>query len=92
MTDVLALVAVTVTEVNAATSVVVTVNVIVFVPASTVTLAGTGNAALLLDRLTTVPPTGAFAFSVTVPVVPPPQMTVDGLKPTLARSGLTVRT
>lgn len=59
---------------------VVTVKVRVVVPAVTVTLAGTVAAAvLLLDSATTLPPAGAAADSVTVPVDEVPPVTVVGL-------------
>ena len=63
-------VAVIVTAVFAATVPAVIVNVAVFDPAGTVTLTGT-VATPVLDELsvTTLPPTGAFVDSVTVPVV-----------------------
>ena len=49
-------------------------------PAATVTLAGTvATPVLLLDRLTTAPPLGAAALSVTVPVDELPPVTLDGL-------------
>jgi hypothetical protein len=75
-----------VTGVSAATGLVVTVNVAVVAPAATVTFAGNwAAAALLLVRLTTVPPAGAGPLSVTVPVVAPPPSTVAGLKLTVLR-------
>src|SRR5438093_115246 len=50
-------------------------------PAGTVTLAGTvAPPVLLLDRLTTAPPLGAGALSVTVPVEELPPVTLDGLR------------
>jgi len=58
----------------------VTVKLLVFVPEATVTEVGTVAAPVLpLDRVTTFPPAGAFALSVTVPVgagVTPPTMLV----------------
>src|SRR5262245_44875524 len=63
-----------VTEVAAATVVVVTVKVALVEPAGTVTLAATvATAVLLLDSVTTVPPAGAGPLRVTVPceVLPP---------------------
>lgn len=47
-------------------------------PAVTITLAGTVAAALLLERATDAPPLGANWFSVTVPVVDAPLLTVVG--------------
>ena len=61
-----------------ATAVVLTVNVAVVAPARTVTLAGTVAAASLLERLTSAPPVGAAAVSVTVPVDEFPPVTVAG--------------
>ena len=49
-------------------------------PAATVTLAATVAAALLLDNVTTVPPVGAAAVSVTVPVELVPPVTVLGFR------------
>lgn len=67
-------------DVDDATGWVVTVKVRLVVPAVTVTLAGTVAAAvLLLDRATTLPPEGAAADSVTVPVDDVPPVTVVGL-------------
>src|SRR5262249_1269708 len=69
-----------VTEVVAVTAVVVTVNVALVAPAATVTLAGTVPAPLFeLDSVTTVPPAGAAALKVTVPVDVLPPVTVVGL-------------
>jgi hypothetical protein len=62
------------------TAVVVTVKVAVVAPAATVTLAGTVADALLLDKLTAVPPVGAALLRVTVPVEEAPPVTVVGLK------------
>src|SRR3989454_10164604 len=67
-----------VAEVDAATALVVTVNVVLVAPAGTVTLPGTVAAVLLLDRVTDAPPAGAGPFSVTVPVELPPPVTVVG--------------
>ena len=57
---------------------VVTVKLALVCPAATVTLAGTVAAALLLDNVTTVPPLGAAAVRVTVPVELAPPVTVLG--------------
>lgn len=53
-------------------------NVALAFPAVTITLAGTVAAALLLERETDAPPLGASWFSVTVPVVDAPLLTVLG--------------
>src|SRR5436190_7875559 len=55
--------------VPAVTVVVLTVNVAVVAPAATVTEVGTLAAVLLLASITTAPPAGAAALSVTVPVL-----------------------
>src|SRR5206468_3670755 len=61
------------------TAFVVTTNPIVLSPAGTVTLPGTATTAvLLLDRVTTAPPAGAAALSVTVPVDVLPPGTLVG--------------
>src|SRR5947199_167983 len=63
------------------TGLVLTVKVALVLPAGTVTLAGTVAApVLLLDKLTTAPPLGAGALSVTVPVEELPPVTLDGLR------------
>lgn len=71
-----------------ATGDVETVNVAVVWPSATVTVAGT-VAALLSDdvRLTTVPPAGAAASKVTVPVLDVPPMTDAGFRDTLLTPG-----
>src|SRR5258707_13235488 len=71
-----------VTAVDAATAVVVTVNVAVVLPASTVTLVGTVPAALFLDKATEMPPFGAALVKVTVPVEEVPPVTLVGLTET----------
>jgi len=81
-----------VTGVDAATVLVVTVNVVLVAPAGTVTLPGTVAAVLLLDRVTDAPPAGAGPFSVTVPVEFPPPVTVVGFSASERRAaGFTVR-
>jgi hypothetical protein len=58
---------------------VLTVNVAVVAPAATVTLAGTLAAVvLLLESVTSAPPAGAGALSVTVPVEELPPVTLVG--------------
>ena len=79
--------AVTTASVWLVTAVVAAVNVRLVEPAATVTLAGTVAAAELSERLTTVPPEGAAALSVTVPVEELPPATVDGERPYKLLSG-----
>jgi hypothetical protein len=68
-----------VTEVAAVTGLVVIGNVAVVAFAGTVKDAGTVAAfVLLLARVTSAPPAGAAALSVTVPVLPVPAGTVTG--------------
>src|SRR3989441_1673816 len=81
-----------VAEVDAATALVVTVNVTLVAPTGTVTLAGTVAAVLSLDSVTCAPPAGAGPFSVTVPVEFPPPVTVVGFSASERRAaGFTVR-
>jgi hypothetical protein len=78
-----------VTEVDEPTALVLTVKLALVAPAATVTLAGTvATPVLLLDRLTTTPPLGAAALSVTVPVDELPPVTLDGLSVSEVRGGL----
>lgn len=75
-----------------ATADVETVNVAVVWLAATVTLAGTVAAALLLPRVTEIPPLGAGPSSVTVPVDEAPPVTAVGLSPSVETDGaLTVK-
>src|SRR5207247_438380 len=67
------------TVVDAATALVLTVNVALVAPAATVTLEGTLAAVvLLLESVTTAPPVGAAPLSVTVPVEEFPPVTLVG--------------
>src|SRR5712692_6614873 len=71
-----------VAEVDAVTDTVVTLNVVLVLPAGMVTLpiAGTlATAVLLLKRVTTAPPVGAAALKVTVPVEDAGPTTLVGL-------------
>ena len=63
-----------------------------FAEATTVRDAGTGSAALFDASATTAPPAGAVWFSVTVHVVPPPDVMLAGLQPreSTLRTGVTV--
>src|SRR5205823_3215703 len=81
--------AVRVTAVGTATTLVVTGNVFVVAPAATVTEAGTVAAlVLLLVNATTAPPAGAAALSVTVPVLfARPPVTVAGFSVIEASTG-----
>jgi hypothetical protein len=79
--------------VAAVTVLVVIVNVAVVAFAATVTDAGTEADTLLLDSVTTAPPAGAAAVSVTVPVLLVPPVTLVGLTETadsFAGAGLIV--
>lgn len=87
-----------VTGVDVVTAVVVTVNVLLVLPAATVTLEGNAaTAVLLLESDTTVPADGAALVSVTVPCEVFPPTTLVGLNE-MAESvgalvpGVTVRT
>ena len=82
-----------VTEVLAATGVVVIEKVADVLPVGTVTLAGTCAAdVLLLCNVTTIPGATAAAFSVTVPVELFPPTTVEGLRDKEDKDiGVTVR-
>ena len=69
-----------ITDVDAATDTVLTVNVALVAPAATVTFAGTVAAAvLLLDSATTAPPDGAALVNVAVPWELLPPTTVNGV-------------
>jgi hypothetical protein len=75
----------------AITALLVTANVAVVAPAATVTFAGTVDAAvLLLDRVTTAPPTGAAAVSETLAVDVAPPVTVVGFSVNPASTGADV--
>ena len=68
-----------VTGVDAATALVLTVNVALVAPAATVTLEGTrAVVVLLLESATCAPPEGAGPLSVTVPVEEFPPVTLVG--------------
>jgi hypothetical protein len=68
---------------------VATVKLALVCPAATVTLAGTVAAALLRDSVTIVPPLGAAAVSLTVPVELVPPVTVLGLRVRAEGAGAT---
>ena len=75
------LVAEMVTDLVVVTVRVVTVNVVVVVPATSVTLAGTvATEVKLLERVITAPPVGAGPFKVTVPVEGVPPLTLLGFR------------
>jgi hypothetical protein len=69
-----------VTVVSALGLCVLTVKVALVEPAATVTLDGTVATVLLLEVVTTAPPAGAAALSVTVPVEELPPLTLLGLR------------
>jgi len=69
---------VSVTCLSAVTAVVVTLNVAVVAPDGTMTLGGTVAVGSELTRPTRVPPAGAAALKVTVPVAVPPPWTLVG--------------
>jgi len=74
--------------VDAATALVLTVNVALVAPAATVTLDGTRAAAvLLLDSVTIAPPAGAAPLSITVPVEEFPPVTLVGFSVSDERVG-----
>jgi hypothetical protein len=87
-------VAVRVTVCVVATVPAVVLNVVEFVLAGTVTDAGTGSAAVLLEpSVTVLPPVGAGWFKVTVQIVEMPMVRLSGLQtsePTLGPLGVTV--
>ena len=78
-----------VTGVDAVTALVLTVNVALLAPETTVTLAGTVAVdVLLLERETAAPPVGAGPLSVTVPVeVCAPPVTLVGFSVSEERVG-----
>ena len=75
------------TLVNAATGLVVTLNVALVAPAVTVTVAGTVTAGLSRERATCAPPAGARPSSVTVPVTGVPPVTLAWLRLTADTPG-----
>src|SRR5262249_49162227 len=83
-------VAETVADVDAATDVGVIVKLATVAPAATVTLAATVTAVELSETVTTIPPEGAGALRVTVPVVEVPPTTLAGLMLTPVRVGAAV--
>jgi len=76
------------TVVDAATALVLTVNVALVAPAETATLEGTLAAPLLLESATCAPPAGAGPLSVTAPVEDcAPPITLVGLSVSEERVG-----
>jgi hypothetical protein len=76
------------TVVEAATALVLTVNVTLLAPAATVTLDGTRAAVvLLLESATCAPPVGAGPLNVTVPVEEFPPVTLVGFRESEERDG-----
>jgi hypothetical protein len=76
---------------TAITALLVTANVAVVAPAATVTFAGTmATVVLLLDRVTTAPPTGAAAVNETLAVDVAPPVTVAGFNVNPASTGADV--
>ena len=71
-----------VTEVEAVTVLVFTVNVALAAPAGTVTVAGTVAADILLESETVALPYGAGPLSITVPVEGEPPVTLVGFSVT----------
>lgn len=83
-------VAVIVSTVTTGTAFVRTVNFAVVAPAATFTLAGTEPDGKLAESVTAIPPAGAAAFSVTVPVAfAAPPCTLPGLMDTERTEGRT---
>lgn len=79
------------TAVDAVTALVPTVNVALVAPATTVTLAGTRAAVvLLLESATCAPPDGAAPLNVTVPVEEFPPTTLVGFSVNEERETLAV--
>ena len=77
-----------VTVVEAATALVLTVNVALVAPAATVTLGGVlATVVLLLESATVAPPAGAAPLSVTVPVEEFPPVTLVGFSESDERVG-----
>ena len=76
------------TEVDAATALVVTVKIVLVAPAGTVTPLGVAAAILLLESVTWVPPAGAGPLRVTVPVDDcAPPTTLAGFRASDERGG-----